>query len=196
VHLLDDGFQHRQLHRTVDLVVVTAEDLDDVLLPAGNLRERWKALRRADAVVVREDERNAVEARVRERMKPGAWLWSVRREQQLPDPEWAGKRAVAFCAIARPAGFLSMLAGAGCPVVKAVVFSDHHPYRMEDVRHIVKVAQEAKATGFLITEKDYVKLSELMIGQLQSVGPVRVVPLKAKFVGEEDVVRELEARIR
>ena len=127
LHLLDDGFQHRQLERAVDLVLVTAEDFDDVLLPAGNLRERWSALQRADAVVVREDERGVVEQRVRARMKPGALLWSVRREHQLLDPEWAGKRAVAFCAIARPAGFLSMLAGAGCPVVKAVVFSDHHP---------------------------------------------------------------------
>ncbi len=39
VHLLDDGFQHRQLARNVDIVLVTAEDLEDTLLPAGNLRE-------------------------------------------------------------------------------------------------------------------------------------------------------------
>ena len=68
-------------------------------------------------------------------------------------------------------------------------------YRMEDIRHILEVAHEAKATGFLITEKDYVKLSEAQVGQLLSIGPVRVVPLKAKFVEEEEVIRELEARI-
>src|ERR1039457_995570 len=39
VHLLDDGFQHRGLARALDAVLVTAEDLDDVLLPAGDLRE-------------------------------------------------------------------------------------------------------------------------------------------------------------
>lgn len=48
VHLLDDGFQHRQLARTIDVVVLTAEDLDDMLLPAGNLREGLAALQRAD----------------------------------------------------------------------------------------------------------------------------------------------------
>jgi tetraacyldisaccharide 4'-kinase len=38
VHLLDDGFQHRGLARAMDVVLVTAEDLEDALLPAGNLR--------------------------------------------------------------------------------------------------------------------------------------------------------------
>ena len=56
VHLLDDGFQHRQLARSVDIVLVTAEDLEDVRLPAGNLREDLSALQRADVVVVRQNE--------------------------------------------------------------------------------------------------------------------------------------------
>src|SRR6202789_4036869 len=43
VHLLDDGFQHRQLARNVDIVLVTSEDLEDTLLPAGNLREGLSA---------------------------------------------------------------------------------------------------------------------------------------------------------
>lgn len=38
VHLLDDGFQHRRLARAIDIVLVTAEDLGDMMLPAGNLR--------------------------------------------------------------------------------------------------------------------------------------------------------------
>ena len=65
VHLLDDGFQHRQLARAVDVVLVTAEDLEDALLPAGNRREPLAALRRADVVVLREEERERIEARVR-----------------------------------------------------------------------------------------------------------------------------------
>jgi tetraacyldisaccharide 4'-kinase len=69
VHLLDDGFQHRGLARAVDVVVVTEEDLEDALLPAGNRREPLRALRRADVVVVREEERERVEARVRGLMR-------------------------------------------------------------------------------------------------------------------------------
>ncbi len=60
VHLLDDGFQHRRLARALDVVLVTAEDLEDALLPAGNRREQLRALRRADVVVVREEELAAI----------------------------------------------------------------------------------------------------------------------------------------
>ncbi len=52
LHLLDDGFQHRQLARDFDIVMVTAQDPQDTLLPAGSLREPLSSLSRADAVVL------------------------------------------------------------------------------------------------------------------------------------------------
>ena len=69
VHLLDDGFQHRALARDFDVVLVTAEDLQDALLPAGNLREPVEALRRADAVVIRAEEAEQVEAPLLEMLR-------------------------------------------------------------------------------------------------------------------------------
>ncbi len=71
VHLLDDGFQHRRLHRDFDVVLVTAEDLDDLLLPAGNLREPVETLRRADAVVIRTEEAEQVEERLLRLLRAG-----------------------------------------------------------------------------------------------------------------------------
>jgi tetraacyldisaccharide 4'-kinase len=52
LHLLDDGFQHRALHRDFDIVLVSSEDARDKLLPIGRLREPWSALGRADAIVL------------------------------------------------------------------------------------------------------------------------------------------------
>ncbi len=53
VHVLDDGFQHFDLHRDADLVVVARADLDrPVTLPSGRLREPLDALAAADAVVL------------------------------------------------------------------------------------------------------------------------------------------------
>ena len=123
LHLLDDGFQHRRLARNFDIALVTAEDLDDTLLPAGNLREELHALGRADAVVVREDELDEVKARVWELMREGAQMWVVRRRLVFPAPLFvftAGLRPVAFCAIARPEGFQTMLREAGCGVVDTI----------------------------------------------------------------------------
>jgi len=198
VHLLDDGFQHRQLARVADVVVVTAEDLDDALLPAGNRRERLAALGRADMVVLREEERVRVEPRLRGWLREGALVWSVRRRLMLPvavEQLGSGLRPVAFCAIARPDGFWAMLKDAGCEVAETVAFADHHAYSVGDMERLVGIARGCDATGFVTTAKDHVKLSRAMIDRLREVGAVDVLKLEAKFVDEAAVVRDLEARI-
>lgn len=59
LHLLDDGFQHRQLARQYDIVLVSPEDMHDTLLPAGRLREPVVSLARADAIVMEGEKSNA-----------------------------------------------------------------------------------------------------------------------------------------
>jgi tetraacyldisaccharide 4'-kinase len=198
VHLLDDGFQHRRLARAFDVVLVTAEDLEDVLLPAGNLREGVSALRRADAIVVREEELDAVKARVWAQMREGAQMWLVRRRLDFPAPLFvfgAGLRPVAFCAIARPEGFAAALMEAGCGIVETVAFQDHHAYGMRDMDEILRVARLRGASGFVTTEKDAVKLNAAMRERLEMVGPLIVVALEAEFVDADAVVRALETKI-
>jgi tetraacyldisaccharide 4'-kinase len=198
VHVLDDGFQHRRLKRDVDIALVTAEDLNDMLLPAGNLREPRSALDRADVVVIREEEREAVERQVTALMRSGTLLWSVHRRLRFPAPLGvlsAGLRPLAFCGIARPEGFAAMLQEAGCGVIDTVAFGDHHAYSVSDVSHLLAIARDLEASGFVTTEKDAVKLSPALWSQLETLGPVVVVPLTAEFVYPERVTRELEARL-
>jgi tetraacyldisaccharide 4'-kinase len=199
VHVLDDGFQHRRLARVFDVVLVTAEDLDDALLPAGNLREPLGALARADAVVVREEEADAVRERVRPFLRDGTPLWTVRRKLRFPAPLGvfgAGLRPLAFCAIARPEGFVGMLKAAGCGVVDAVVFRDHASYGGREIEQVLRFARELKATGLVTTEKDAVKLpSNLRERMEREVGPLMVVALDAEFVYRAPVRRALEARL-
>ncbi len=195
VHLLDDGFQHRGLARAVDVVLVTEEDFEEALLPAGNRREPLVALGRADVVVLREAERERVEVRVRGLMREGAAVWCVRRKLRFVEG-CAGARPLAFCAIARPEGFWTMLKDAGCQLAEIVAFGDHHAYAMADAVRMVAMAKECGATGFITTEKDAVKLTDAMLERLRKVGPVCVAGLTARFVDEADVLRELEARLR
>ncbi len=198
VHLLDDGFQHRRLARTIDIVLVTAEDLEDALLPAGNLREGLSALQRADVVVVREDEFGAIGKRAWALVREGAQMWTVRRTLLFPAPLFvfgAGLRPVAFCAIARPEGFAAMLQDAGCGIVETVAFSDHHRYSMADIERVVEVAKGLNGSGFVTTEKDAVKLTAAMRERLEQVGPLMVVALQAEFADAQAVMRALEAKL-
>lgn len=200
VHLLDDGFQHRALARSFDLVLVTAADLSDVLLPAGNLREPLAALGRAHALGVREDEAEAVGPKLRPLLREGTPVWTIRRTLHFPPPLGifgAGLRPLALCALARPADFVSSLRRAGCGVVDAVVFPDHHGYGMSDAKAITDYARSLQATGLVTTEKDRVKLPDALVERLEGeIGPIVTVELRAEFVYKSPVLRAIEDRLK
>jgi tetraacyldisaccharide 4'-kinase len=198
LHLLDDGFQHRQLARAVDVVVVTEEDLDDALLPAGNRRERLVALRRADVVVLREEERERIEARIRARMREGAAIWTVRRTVELAgvDGPASSRGVIAFCGIARPEDFIDTLRNEGARVVDSIAFPDHHRYTAEDMRRLTECARARAGEAFITTEKDAVKLTPELRTQLAAAAPVLVAYLRVEFLDPQEAVRELEARLR
>ncbi len=198
--ILDDGLQHRSLARQFELVVATAEDLRDTLLPAGNLREPLSALRRADAFAVREDELDQVAEPLQRFGGPEVPLWTIRRTLRFPAPLGvfgAGLRPLAFCALARPESFATMLAGAGCGVVDTVVFPDHHRYEERDLQTLIRVARQLKATGLVTSEKDAVKLLPAVRTRLEGeIGPLMVVSLQVSFVYESPVVRALVKQLQ
>jgi tetraacyldisaccharide 4'-kinase len=88
-----------------------------------------------------------------------------------------------------------MLAEAGCGIVETVAFRDHHSYELADIDRVIEVAKGLKATGFVTTEKDAVKLTPAMRARLETFGLLMVVALEAEFVEVEAVMRVLEARI-
>lgn len=196
IHLLDDGFQHRQLARTLDIVLVTAHDLDDTLLPAGNRREPLAALRRAHIVLLREEERPNLAPRLTRFLRPGALVTSHERHLVFPQPlASAGPRPLGFCGIARPRGFTRMLEDAGCTLVETIEFRDHCKYALSDVEHLVTAARANAATGFLTTQKDWVKFTPPMRDRLAQVGPVVVPHLHARLLDPQAILNTLEARL-
>jgi len=199
VHVLDDGFQHRQLARDVDIVLLTREDVDDKLLPGGNLREPIAALSRADVVVLREEEANGLRSVVAKMYGPGRKpaIWVIRRLLSLGE---GGEVALptmplAFCGIARPQGFFTMLAGHGYEPAGTVVFADHHAYGEEDVTRLLREARECAANGFVTTEKDAVKLTPLLRDRLETVGPIVVARLRVELLEEKNAVLELVSMV-
>ena len=150
VHILDDGFQHRRLHRDFDIVLLGAGDLRARMLPFGRLREPLSSLGRAQAVVAPE-ELSALLA------EPN--VWHIRRRLVLPEP--APTRALAFCGLARPGQFWELLGDIGIYPVGTFAFGDHHKYKAQDVALLQRLARQHDANGFLTTEKDLVKLDGL-----------------------------------
>jgi tetraacyldisaccharide 4'-kinase len=157
VSILDDGFQHVQLERDVDLLLVSPADLDDRVLPSGRLREPLMAAQFADAVIVPGTDEDVAQVGAALghhnafRIEPryGALLGRVRK-----DPPG---RVVAFAGIARPERFFNALRSLGYDVARELTFRDHHWYTARDRETIQSAARETNASLIVTTEKDAVR---------------------------------------
>jgi tetraacyldisaccharide 4'-kinase len=185
-HLLDDGFQHRRLARDLEIVLLTSKDVDDFLLPAGDLREPLSSLGRADVVVLREEEAEGLRSVVR--AHSSAEIWVIRRELVFEE-EFA--RPFVFCGIARPQGFLAMVREAGYTPAGTMLFADHHAYTEADLDRIVENARAVEADGIYLTEKDAVKLPKEWVQRLQMVGPVHAPYLRVSLMDTKAAMTRL-----
>jgi tetraacyldisaccharide 4'-kinase len=169
VHVLDDGFQHFQLARDVDLLIVDLGDINHPrTLPGGWLREPLSAARVADALLVTGADGPEGVAAIGGRLGVSS-AFALLREVEPPVEETIagplplqpGTRVVVVSGIARPERFLAESREADVEVVASLAFPDHHPYTLADVARIGRAAAAADASMVLTTEKDYVRLLPL-----------------------------------
>jgi tetraacyldisaccharide 4'-kinase len=187
LHLLDDGFQHRSLARDFDIVLLTAADLDDRLLPSGRLREPMSSLARADAIVVPENSaapNSLVHPEVTRFSAPGKFVWRMRREMIVSA---APGSPVVFCALARPKQFFAQVRAAGIAPAAEVEFRDHHRYDRGDIKRLLAIRDRLSAGGFLTTEKDAVNL-----GAAQAeLNPLVIAKLRVTLAQPTDAVNAI-----
>jgi len=175
--LLDDGFQHRRLHRDLDIVLLDGTDPlgNRRLLPAGFLREPVSSLSRADMVVLSkavssDDELGDRGDKLQEligkpvavsRMVPKYWR-RFNQAELLPPEEIAGKKTLAFAGIARPASFLDTVKSLGADIVKWMPMSDHCHYSKSHLDHISASFVRSRSEWLVTTAKDAIKLPPLL----------------------------------
>lgn len=187
VHLLDDGFQHRQLFRDVDVVLVNREDWHDHLLPAGNLREPVEAVERASVLAIPADD-HEFEDELREWGWSGP-VWRVRRRMKVRAID--GPLA-AFCGIARPEQFFAGLEARGLRLASKKAFPDHHRYTQSDVDSLLAAARKANASFLITTEKDHVRLGALTAAFGDRL---KTAELAIEFDDEQSVAAWLKKRL-
>ncbi|MEM6749869.1 MAG: tetraacyldisaccharide 4'-kinase [Planctomycetota bacterium] len=201
--VLDDGFQHRQAARDVDLVLIDALQPwgHGHLLPRGLLREPVSALRRADAAIVTRADQvdeaalQAIEDRV-EQVAPSlplartAFAWTELRDHQgaVHPPESLADLAVyGVCGLGNPLGFRRQLEAAAGNVAGFQALPDHHAYTPQDVGAFIARAQAAGARAIVTTGKDWAKLARLTPAQGWPMPVLRPV-LGVRWLAGEDAV--------
>jgi len=173
--ILDDGYQHLQLHRDLNILLVDAEIgfADHHLLPRGILREPLEHLHRAHLFLLTkvEDPENCrpLEKLLRE-IHPSSPVFHSHYEPQGligSDGEWVGlqalkgKKALAVSGIANPAYFSLLLRKCGMEIVREMIFPDHHRFTSKDLIAIEKESKEKEVDWIVTTEKDIVKLEKM-----------------------------------
>jgi tetraacyldisaccharide 4'-kinase len=170
VFLLDDGFQHVQLARDLDIVLMDASrPVGPTLLPSGPMREKVSALSRAGLLVFTRTESTfgANEAIQRLSNLPvfatSTTLLGFRPLQTSASPHPAsaltGGPFFAFCGIGNPEAFISDLKKWEIAATAHMFFRDHHRYSLEDAHAIEEAAHRAGANALVTTEKDSFNIS-------------------------------------
>jgi tetraacyldisaccharide 4'-kinase len=168
--VLDDGFQHLQLARDVDIVLIDATNpfSGGRFLPAGHLREPRSALARADIIVITRSTRApAIESAIRRDSAAPIFYAQSKLDaiRSFTEGQIAGAVAsealpklFAFCGIGNPAAFLDDLHAWRLDIVGHKFFADHHRFTAKDAREIQQQASEAGVSALICTEKDLYNL--------------------------------------
>ena len=181
VAILDDGYQHWQLERDMDILLVDAVNVfgNGYLLPRGTLREPLSHIDRADVCLMTKVDQAAPGAieyiweTFRSYNQDGLILESIHQPRQfvrladwyediaaggVPVTELKGKKVLAVSAIGNPASFEQTLADLGIEIVESMRYPDHHDYGEKDMAEVLYRAETLGVEAIIITEKDAVKV--------------------------------------
>ncbi len=201
--LLDDGFQHFQLHRDLDMVLLDAAQPfgNGWLLPAGPLREPVSTLALAHVLVLTrfDRERHLDQLRTIRQQFPDKPVLTAAIEpvsaRRYPSGELhplsalQGQPLLAFAGIAQPAVFTRTLTSLGVDLKGFRAFPDHHPFTMPELQSLTNEAKNSGADALITTSKDFARLKE----EWEAPLPLWVLEVAA-YVDEVDRWRKLVNR--
>ncbi|MFA6849836.1 MAG: tetraacyldisaccharide 4'-kinase [Selenomonadaceae bacterium] len=223
VAILDDGYQHWQLIRDMDILLIDAVNVfgNGYMLPRGTLREPMSHLDRADVCLMTKVDQAAAGSCKHIRDTVGQYNDHALVVESIHLPrcfieisDWyqdiAGdgidvsymknKKVMAVSAIGNPASFEQTIGDIGAEIVESLRFPDHHDYTNEEMMDVFQQAQNQGAEAIVITEKDAVKIPDGIMKAKRPI-PVFVISVEVTFEAgnkefKELLTKSLEAKIK
>ncbi len=205
--IIDDGFQHMQLERDLNLVLMDATHPfgNGHLLPWGPLREPPDQLARADAFILTRV-KNDSDGRSLAFLKENHPRIPVFCADHVPDkvvfpcldqvfsPQMLNeKRVVAFAGIGNPGVFRETLMEMGAEVVDFCGFKDHYSYKKEDLVRLVRLKSQTDAQYILTTEKDWMRIASIW----PECSEIAYLSIQFSFLpGQEGIFRIIDNAFR
>lgn len=192
--ILDDAFQHRWIKRNLNLVVVEQRTLiegdffTNSLLPAGNMREPFRAFKRADAIIINRKfmENHEIPAKYSSYFKgkkifagfyEAIGFYDLKKKTEYKLNEFEGQKGLVVSGIANPFSFLNILGQTKVDAHNKLIFRDHKHYTINDIQLIRKTFYSTNSHSVITTEKDAVKLMNFS----KELDDIDIFFLKIKF---------------
>ena len=193
--IVDDGFQHRKLHRDMDIVLIDKETLQNpALMPKGRLREPLSSLSRADVICfmgvfdISSNLKDIIKDKITIRstgsaQKPFNLLTD--KKITLREKKELEKGIIAVSGIANPGRFVKMLGALKYPVIKQLDFPDHYRYNKQSLKTIYLKCKEMDCLNIAATEKDAVKIEIYKDDIIKNGMNFYIFPFSLKIVDGE-----------
>lgn len=204
IFLLDDGFQHLELARDVNILLLdTSQSLNgEPLLPAGKLREPVSAMARADVLVfTRAETQPGISGAVSSLQAYPVFAAKTRllgfrrlgekNGKLLGASEIGTGTFFAFCGLGNPQQFFHDLERWNISVSGQRVFADHHRYTAAEALELERATGAAHARAMITTEKDANNLGGVELRAF----PVFLAVIDIEVAQEDDFLGLIQAKI-
>ncbi len=160
VIIIDDGFQLRKIKRELDVVMVNPYESKH-LIPAGNMREPYRNIKRADIVVINrkfhEDANLFHKGNLSKAIYCGyRFEHFVNSKNEVNDLK--DGNALVFCGIGDPESFKDLIKLRNINIAGFIPFADHYNFKGDDLKNLLVKYKESGADCILTTQKDFVRI--------------------------------------
>jgi len=154
--ILDDGFQDLSINKNFNIVCFNNKQWigNGLIIPAGPLREKISALKRADCILINGNKDTKIENQIYKENKEAKIFYS--QYKPLNIERFKEKKICAFAGIGNPSNFFELLKENNLNLIKTFSYSDHHDYSYTEIENMVKKYNDCV---LLTTEKDYCRIS-------------------------------------
>jgi len=209
--VLDDAYQHRWIHRDLNILIFDQRflrknnSIEKNLLPLGIMREGFRSVNRADLIIINR------KFSAKQNIPSQLWKYLLNRKlfyayyfangivdvkthQVYPLNDFGGQNSLVVCGIAKPFSFIKALEDSNINTRNKIVFKDHKDYNIKEIELIRKKFYETNSHSVLTTQKDAVKLSEFS-NELDDID-IYYLKIEMKFEDEKNLVTTINQIIK
>ena len=159
IAILDDGFQDFSIKPNFSILCFNSKQLigNGFVLPSGPLRENFKAIERANCIVINGNKNLEFENKINKTLRHNKKIFIFYSNYKIENlKNFQNKEITAFAGIGNPQNFFELLTENNIQIRRSLSFPDHHKYSQNDFNKILG----DKSTKVVTTEKDFFRMSE------------------------------------